>query len=244
MTEPQGAAPRPLRGWAAAVLLPLAAFLFGAWFIDPVVLPAARDRSLGAAIALRDRVDESEILITWTFVRPRLDAAYAEVVCITQEERAVLSPGDKERGFTEAITGLAARHPFVDVYLLAHTNLIVDWVETLPESVRAKLRMVYNSGCYGGGQADRWGALGVDAYVAHPSAASHAGFFVCFLRRWPGGERLDEVVASANAAQDRLFIHLSVLDPSFGWAREHWLASRAAVHGRDDLTLTTSVEGE
>ena len=244
MTELHGAAPRPLRGWAAAVLLPLAAFLFGAWFIDPAVLPAARDRSLGAAIALRDRVDESEILITWTFVRPRLEAAYAEVACITQEERAVFSPGDKEQEFTETITGLAARHPFVDVYLLAHTNLIVDWVETLPESVRAKLRMVYNSGCYGGSQADRWGALGADAYVAHPSAASHAGFFVCFLRRWPRGERLADVVSAANGAQDRLFVHLSTLDPSFGWAREHWLASRASVHGREDLTLTDPVEGK
>jgi len=218
------------------VLLPLASFLLAAWFVDPVARPAAHG-STGAAVAFRDRVDEAEILLTWTFVKPRLEAAYAEVACITQ------GPGDDEAELTQAVSRLAARHAFVDIYLLAHTNTVIEWVEALPEAVRARLRMVYNSGCRGGEQAARWREAGAQAYVAHPEAATHAGFFVCFLRRWPGGDRLDDVVAAANAAQDRLLAHLAALSPSCAEARGRWLRSHAEITGRTDLTLAPARGG-
>jgi hypothetical protein len=39
----RAASSRPLRGWAAAFLPPLAVVFLGAWFVDPAVLPAAEN---------------------------------------------------------------------------------------------------------------------------------------------------------------------------------------------------------
>ena len=40
------------------------------------------------------------------------------------------------------------RYPAVDLYLLAHSNKYVSWVEPLPETLRRRIRFVYNTGCH------------------------------------------------------------------------------------------------
>lgn len=185
-------------------------------------------------MAIRDRVHPVEMLATWAFVQPRLAAGYDEVRCIAEDPGASRSARD---AFRSALGALAADHDVVDVFCLAHTNAYVTWLEGLAPPVREKIRLVYNAGCHCGGQADVWLSLGADAYVAHAGIASHAPFFVWFLRRFLAGHPLDAAVAEANAKTTTFYERLSVLGPALVRERNAWSRSPGEIHGDRDVVL-------
>lgn len=146
------------------------------------------------ALAVRDDVIPFQKWGSKVFTVPRLEGSYDEVAYFT-----MFSRGDKREPILAALTGMLERHEAVDIYLLAHSNEFVDWIWTLPETQRARIRMVYNTGCGDAFQAQQWRELGVEAYIGHPGEHSVSPvFYVFFLRRWLAGWALDEAVADAN----------------------------------------------
>ena len=63
------------------------------------------------------------------------------------------------------------------------------------------------------------------------STASHAAFFVFFLRRWTAGHELAVAVRDANRRADLFFLRASSLGPGVRGARGRWAKSRAEIHG-------------
>ena len=113
-------------------------------------------------------------------------------------------PGDRRAELVAALERALADHDDVDLFLLAHGNRFVDWIAAIDPALRARLRLVYNTGCAGAGQADDWRAAGADVYVGHAAPQSMSpAFYFYFLRRWTRGWTLDEAVAAANRAAAR-----------------------------------------
>ena len=129
------------------------------------------------------------------------------------------------------------QHDDVDLFLLAHTNSYVRWIEEIPPELRLKIRLVYNSGCWSGRQAQEWLDLGATSYVAHPSAASHIAFFVPFFRRWTAGVGLTEAVITSNERADKVYGRLSMLGGRLEEEFENWCQSRARIWGQTDIDI-------
>jgi hypothetical protein len=209
---------------------------------DPPIAVLRKDTTRCAALAVRDNVDPIEKLGTWAFVLPRLERAYAEVRHSTQGGRIPFGWGsdDQRSECVAALRDLLDRHESVDLFLLAHSNSFHRWVEEIEPEARARIRLVYNSGCWCGGEKEvaRWLALGVRAYVAHPGAADHAAFFVPFFRRWIAGVPLARAVDEANQRTDAFFRRLAWIGgDSVVPTMQKWNASRAQIWGERDLDL-------
>ena len=101
--------------------------------------------------------------------------------------------GDQHSEFVDALDEATRTHHAVDVFLLAHTNSFVDWVAELP----ADLRFMYNTGCRNVSQGPRWLALGAKSYVGHPGVSASPVFYYFMLRRWSGGQSLEQSVADS-----------------------------------------------
>ncbi len=116
--------------------------------------PAGRSR---AAVALRDHVVPFQKWGTRLFTVPLLEEGYDRVYYMTQGH-----PGDRRAEMVAALDEALAKHDDVDLFLLAHGNRFVDWVEEVDPGLRRRLRLVYNTGCAGGWQAEEWLAAGAD----------------------------------------------------------------------------------
>lgn len=212
----------------------------------------ARERAGGAptraVVALRDPVHPVETFGTWGFMLPLLEQVYDEVHPITQaydpdppkdEGRfpSIFRPTLKrKKEFLAALRGSLERCDVVDLFIVSHTNYTYRWLGEIPAEQRKKIRLVYNSGCRCGNQKDEWMKLGVRTYVAHPVAASHAHFFVGFVRRWAAGMSAAEAAPPAAARSDRFFW---VLDKLIGASlqRERWLKSHPEITGDPDVAV-------
>lgn len=148
-----------------------------------------------AAFAIRDLVIPFQQWGSRAFTLPNLESVYGTVEYVTLRSR------DEARGDEVAarIGGLLKSHDAVDLFLLAHSNDFVSWVRRVPDDLRRKLRLVYNTGCNDLIQKDEWLRLGARAYVGHVGLSESPVFYVYFLRRWMRGAALDEVVAQSNA---------------------------------------------
>jgi hypothetical protein len=191
-------------------------------------VPLVRRASAGgsrAAVAVRDHVVPFQKWGTRLFTLPHLESAYDDVTYLTQD-----GAGDERADLVAALERALAGHDAVDLFLLAHGNRFVDWVADIDPALRGRLRLVYNTGCGGAGQASEWLAAGADVYVGHGAPGSQSpAFYFYFLRRWVRGWRLDEAVDAANRkAVARL-----------GWLglAERSRDPSAAVFGRADLWL-------
>jgi len=91
------------------------------------------------------------------------------------------------------------RYPQVDLFILAHDNRLVTWIEGLPAEQRERLRLVYNTGCYDLKQGPLWLSLGAKAYVGHPGYSVSPVFYFYFLRRWTRGIKLADAIEESNA---------------------------------------------
>jgi hypothetical protein len=153
-----------------------------------------------AAVALRDDVIPFQKWGTKVFTLPYLEQYYDHTVYLTQS-----SDDTAQQAFVAALTQALTRYDSVDLFLLAHTNHYIDWVATIAPTLRAKLRLVYNTGCYDAAQAQAWLQLGADTAVAHPGLSDSPVFYFFFLRRWTLGESLDQVVVASNMRMRDVF---------------------------------------
>jgi len=178
-----------------------------------------------AAVALRDHVIPFQKWGTKLFTLPHLEEGYERVFYLTQD-----GPGDKRAELVAALEHALAEYDDVDLFLLAHGNRFVEWVEAIDPALRRKLRLIYNTGCGGAWQAEEWLATGADVYVGHWATQSMSPlFYLFFLRRWVRGWPLVEAVEMSNrAASQRL--------GWFGMAGGLYDAS-ATIFGRTDVWL-------
>lgn len=170
------------------------------WLADGPLRTEPTGERRVAAIALRDHVIPFQKFGTKLFTVPTLEAHYDELTYITQEYR-----GDKRREFVEAIELAARDHDEVDIWLLAHGNWFVYWLDGLSPEARRKLRLVYNTGCANAYQAEMWHDQGVVTYVGHPGRTSVSPiFYVFFARRYVRGWQVNDAVADANEQTTKL----------------------------------------
>ncbi len=146
-----------------------------------------------AALAIRDNVTPFQKWGSKAFTGPYLDRYYRSASYFTQT-----SSDDQKRAFLARLDEALAEHEAVDLFLLAHNNKYVDWVEELSPERRRRLRLVYNTGCRDLTQGPRWLGLGARAYVGHPGASASPVFYFYFLRRWARGHTIREALAESN----------------------------------------------
>jgi hypothetical protein len=175
-------------------------------------VPPGKNRR--AAVAIRDDVTPFQKWGSREFTLPYLECYYDRAWYITLS-------GDQSqvRDFVSSVRTALAEYTAVDLYLLAHSNSLIRWVETIPESDRRRLRLVYNTGCTDLQQGPEWLELGAKAYVGHAGESLSPVFYVYFLRRWTRGDRLDEAVGEGNRRAFRVFdalapASLGNLDPA------------------------------
>jgi hypothetical protein len=223
-------ASRPDRRRLALTGTPLLVALALAVVVGLADRPLARRRvpaagRTRAAVALRDHVIPFQKWGTKLFTLPHLEAAYDRVFYFTQDR-----PDDKRAELVGALEQALAGYDDVDLFLLAHRNRYVDWIESIDPALRRKLRLVYNTGCADAYQAGEWLDAGADVYVGHPAPRSVSpAFYFYFLRRWTRGWPLAEALVEANQAARRRLGWVGASDPD--------IDAGAIASGRLDLWL-------
>ena len=153
-----------------------------------------------AAVAIRDDVTPFQKWGSREFTLPHIERYYGKAWYFTLS-------GDQSqvKDFSSAVGQALIEHDAVDLYLLAHSNKLIDWVAVLPEADRQKLRLVYNTGCSDLKQGRKWIELGAKAYVGHAGVSMSPVFYVYFLRRWTRGMELEDAVRDGNRRAFRVF---------------------------------------
>ncbi len=147
-----------------------------------------------AAIAVRDNVVTYQKTATKLFTKPYLKKLYNDFIYL--EEKNITAQEEK---FVYGLTQLLISHDSVDVYLLAHGNSMIEWVQRIESSLTKKIRLVYNCGCDNARQYADWKRLGVKYYLAHKGEKSLSPvFFYFFIRRRADGRSLIKSIAAAN----------------------------------------------
>lgn len=202
---------RPHRALAATAALAVACALIVPVATDVplanVGVPPGNERR--AAVAIRDDVTPFQKWGSREFTLPYVERYYGKAWYFTLS-------GDQSqvKAFSAAVERALADYAAVDLYLLAHSNKLIEWVAVLPEAERRRLRLVYNTGCTDLKQGPRWLGLGAKAYVGHAGESMSPVFYVFFLRRWARGADLDAAVQDGNRRAFRVFDALGPL--SFG----------------------------
>ena len=227
VNEPRPVSPDRPRLALAATLVLVASALAAVVAMGDRPVPQRREPGprTRAAVALRDHVIPFQKWGTKLFTVPHLEEGYDHVAYLTQA-----SPGDRRPEMVAALEQALARYDDVDLFLLAHGNRFVEWVEAIDPALRAKLRLVYNTGCGGARQAEEWLAVGADVYVGHPAIQSISpAFYLFFLRRWVRGWPLAESVEAANRSAARRLAWFGMAGGIFD--------AGAVIVGRADLWL-------
>ena len=89
--------------------------------------------------------------------------------------------------FITKLANLLKNNDFVDVYFLSHTNYYYSYIQLVPQKLRAKLRLVYNTGCTNGkdeNEARPYLDLGAKTYIGHPGLSVSPLFLYYFLPRF------------------------------------------------------------
>lgn len=148
-----------------------------------------------AAVAIRDTVPGYQQWSTEKFTVPKLEDGYDAHWYLTESRR-----GEKHQEFVDALSEACLKHDAVDVWLLAHGNQYIDWVQELTEAERAKLRLIYDTGGGDSYVGPQWLKLGAKAFVGHPSSNVAPLFYARFLPAWLEGKPLRDAVDEANKA--------------------------------------------
>jgi len=151
-------------------------------------------REKRAALAIRDNVTPFQKWGSRNFTLPYLNRYYDAAWYFTQSD-----PRDCRQLFLARLDEALKRYPQVDLFILAHDNRLVTWIEGLPAEQRERLRLVYNTGCYDLKQGPLWLSLGAKAYVGHPGYSVSPVFYFYFLRRWTRGIKLADAIEESNA---------------------------------------------
>lgn len=191
-----------------------------------------------AAIAIRDDVSDFQKWGTRAFTRPFLGAGYAAAWYFVEDRER--EPAGKHRAFVGALKRALASHDAVDIFLLAHSNHYIDWVSEIDPAMRARIRLVYNTGCGDAEQGDRWLELGAKAYVGHPGDNIAPIFYFYFLPTWVAGSPLSDAVAAANReTKSQIFAGpagwvLALLSQDAG---RYWKGTEARIFGDGTIAL-------
>ena len=146
-----------------------------------------------AAIAFRDDVPGYQKLASEKYALHYLEKTYESVEYVEAN-----ATDDGEARLLAAITTAAGKHDTVDLFFLSHGNHYDSWANTLAAPVRAKLRLVYNTGAGNARQGTAWLTLGAKAYVGHPGGNVAPLFLTYFLPRWVKGVDLRTAVDESN----------------------------------------------
>ncbi len=222
---------RAARATTAAIAAAVVVFLLIA--TDRPFLPASIVATEHAAFAIRDEVSAFEEWGTRAFTTSHLDAAYAEVLYVTQATR----DGSDRVAILERLGDLLDRSETVDLFLLAHTNDYMAWIAELSSERRSRIRLVYDTGCFGDRHAASWIAIGAKAFVGHPGNSVSPVFYTSFLRRWARGWSVAEATESANARTARSLAIGAAL--SFGAfdAEAVFAETEASTRGDEELRI-------
>lgn len=196
----------PAAGITAAITIACAATIPLATDVPlaKVEVPARSENR--AAIAIRDDVTSFQKFGSREFTLPYLEHYYGKAWYFTLS-------GDQSqvKEFSTAVGLALKQYAAVDLYLLAHSNELIRWIEILPEADRRRLRLVYNTGCTDLKQGPEWLELGARAYVGHAGVSMSPVFYVYFLRRWTRGRDLDESVREGNRLAFQVFDTLGLV---------------------------------
>src|ERR1051325_2233184 len=183
-----------------------------------------------AALALRDNVTPFQKWgsrqFTWPYLQKHYDAAWY----FTQS-----NSNDCKMEFQSSLATALAQFSHVDLYLLAHDNQFVRWVAELPAHRRARLRLVYNTGCRDLQQGPMWLNLGAKAYVGHPGVSASPVFYFHFLRRWTRGVILQDAIDESNALMRSTLSRVELL--SFGAVDAASLSQESEAFCHGDIRL-------
>lgn len=147
-----------------------------------------------AAFAVRDNVVAFQKWGTKLYTLPYLEKYYQDVFYVTQ-----FSQENNEEQFIDNLTRALTNYEQVDIFILAHGNRMVNWVAKIPAPLRARIRMVYNTGCTNSCQYDQWLSLGAKTYVGHPGAFGQGAlFYFFFLRRWTNDTPANLAITDCN----------------------------------------------
>jgi len=222
---------------AAAIAVTLAVLSYAAviitlgdgFFVLSGVPPGREQR---AALAIRDNVTTFQKWGTELFTLRYLRRYYGASWYFTQAKK-----GGKKEEFTACLDAALRRYPQVDLFLLAHTNKYVGWVEQLPEELRRRIRLVYNTGCHNQGQQAKWLELGAKTYVGHPGESASSVFYYFFLRRWARGESIQQASDESNRLMNRSFKQAEWLSFGYWHADELMRESIASYFGDIQLRI-------
>lgn len=221
-----------------SILLPLVAIILVAGvtgFFAPH-FGAEPGRKFRAAIVIRDDVTAFQKWGTRAFTLGQLGANYDHVDYFTQSRDS-----QKQKEFVAALEAALGRYEAVDLFLLAHTNSYVEWVQSIDRKRRTKIRLVDNTGCWGAQQSEDWLDAGADVYVGHPGRSESPVFYIYFLRRWLRGMPIDDAVTASNENTRSVLATTGGLmyrGRSFDRA---WGATRATISGVKDLSISRGV---
>ena len=193
-------------------------------------IPPGREHR--AALAIRDNVIPFFKWGTLLFTKGYLEKYYDASWYFTQAAR-----GDGREEFTAALEQALERYPAVDLYLLAHSNKYVSWVEPLPETLRRRIRFVYNTGCHNQKQGADWLALGADTYIGHPGVSQSPFLYFFLLRHWLHGATLAEALITGNRGMEAKFHQAAWLSGGRFDAERVMRESRATCAGKAELRL-------
>ena len=105
--------------------------------------------------------------------------------------------------FVSNVTYALEKYQAVDIFVLSHTNDYYALLEEIPEKLRKKIRLVYNSGCYNARDAEKWLSRGAKVYVGHPGSSCSPTFFQSFKHYWWSGVSVGQAVQQANADMEK-----------------------------------------
>ena len=151
-------------------------------------------KALRTAFAIRDPESPFAQWGSYVSTRGYLDRYYSDARYFTQSRR-----NDCKEEFISCLDAALLKYPVVDVYILAHTNNYIAWVNEVPEEHRKRLRFVYNTGCRNLRQGPDWLKAGAKAYIGHPGTSSSEIFYFYFLRRWTRSCTLCDAMNEGNA---------------------------------------------
>ncbi|HPO14866.1 MAG TPA: hypothetical protein PLI09_15600 [Candidatus Hydrogenedentes bacterium] len=193
-------------------------------------VPAGKE--LRAALAIRDNVTPFQKWGTEVFTKRYLTRYYAGAWYFTQSKK-----GDLEKEFVSCLDSALRHYAQVDLFLLAHTNSYIKWVEQIPEERRQRLRLVYNTGCHNLPQGEAWLKLGAKTYIGHPGVSSSSVFYYFFLRTWTRGHDAQHATDSSNRYMEKAFRLSEKFLPKFGAAETLMKESTASITGDTALRL-------
>jgi hypothetical protein len=141
---------------------------------------------------------------TKSFIQPLLDS-YEESAVL--DDGAPAGGGERLRQFAARLRRALERRRAVDLFVLAHTNVYYGLVAAIPVELRRKIRLVYDSGCFGATLAARaWRRHGAQAVVAHRGESCSPLFVNRFRTYWWGGLPAGAAVARANRDLERVYL--------------------------------------